>query len=75
MIEQSHVLYLTNEWLAVAYLKLAFPPLMLSIHLEAQIFLFIFMAGPPYCPPPPPPSRLSLHLERQTSGAGELVTL
>ena len=73
MIEQSHVLYLTNEWLAVAYLKLAFPPLMLSIHLEAQLELLIFMAGTPYSPPPP--SRLSLPLERLTSGAGELVTL
>ena len=71
MIEQSHVLHLTNEWPAVACLKLAFPPLMLSIHLEAQLELLIFMAGTPYSPP----SRLSFPLEKQTSGAGELVTL
>ena len=51
----------------VAYPQLAFPPPLLSIHLEAQRNWVISMASTttPPPPPPPPPS-----LERQTSGSG-----
>ena len=46
----------------MAYPQLAFPPLS-NMHLEAQLKTVIFIYG--RHPPP---------LERQTSGAGELVT-
>ena len=46
----------------VAYPQLAFPPPLLSIHLEAQRNWVISMAS---TTTPPPPS-----LERQTSGSG-----